>query len=139
MPPASVVNGPAAVSFRPVRPGKVSRVWIPLSVAPGEQVPPATLDVSEAFAIEADRCAGTPPAGSCRVRVRFAPTTAGSYAATLKSGERVVRLTAAAYSVGPVLAASPGGFSWFSGPFAWPPVDSLHRARLINRGDDALT
>ena len=132
--PAVAVTGPAEVSFRTVRVGNDTEASIAFTVANGEQVAAARVEGSDRFEILDDACAGTPPAGRCRVRVRFAPTKAGTEPATLHVGDAIVRLTASAYGIGPSLEVSPSGLSWPEET----PVDSERVARLINRGDEPI-
>ena len=132
--PAVAVTGPAEVSFRTVRVGNDTEASVAFTVANGEQVAAARVEGSDRFEILDDACAGTPPAGRCRVRVRFAPTKAGTEPATLHVGDAIVRLTASAYGIGPSLEVSPSGLSWPEET----PVDSERVARLINRGDEPI-
>ncbi len=136
--PATAVVGPAEVSFRTVRVGNDTEVSVPFTVANGEQIAAARVEGSERLEILEDACAGTPPAGRCEVRVRFAPTSTGPVPATLHVGDAIVRLNAAAYGVGPSLEASPSQLEWSAGPRADGSVDAVRTIRVINRGDEPV-
>ena len=135
---AAAVVGPAEVSFRTVRVGNDTELSVPFTVANGEQVAAARVEGSERFEILDDACEGTPPAGRCEVRVRFAPTSTGPVPATLHVGDAIVRLNAAAYGVGPSLEASPSQLEWSAGPGADGSVDAVRSIRVINRGDEPV-
>jgi hypothetical protein len=131
--PAAAVVGPAKVSFRTVRVGNDTDLSVAFTVANREPVAAARIEGSEQFVILDDGCVGTPPAGRCHVRVRFAPTSSGLEPASLHVGDAVVRLNAAAYSIGPSLEASPSLLGWPAGP-----IDAVRSVRLINRGDEPI-
>jgi hypothetical protein len=131
--PATAVVGPAEVSFRTVRVGNDTERSIAFTVANGEQLAAARIEGSDRFEILDDGCAGTPPAGTCRVEVRVVPAKTGPLSATLHVGDAVVRLNAAAYGIGPSLEASPNLLGWPSGS-----VDDVRSIRLVNRGDEPI-
>ena len=134
--PALAVTGPERIAFHTVRAGNDTESSIPFTVAEGEQVAAARLEGSERFELDSDDCEGSPPAGTCRVRVRFAPASAGNYTATLLVGDATVRLSAAAYSIGPSLEASRLVLSWLvRGREVSEPVDDVRSVNLVNRGD----
>ncbi|HEX6026940.1 MAG TPA: hypothetical protein VFZ00_33390 [Solirubrobacter sp.] len=136
--PAGAVVGPAQVSIRTVRAGNSTEASVAFTVANGEMVPAAAIEGSERFEILDDDCEGTPPAGRCKIRLRFTSTRAGPVTGRLRVGDAVVRLNAAAYGVGPSLEASPSLLAWDAGPSAEGPVDAVRSIRVVNRGDEPL-
>ncbi len=127
---AAISSSPASVSFTDLKIGRASEsVTLSISNIGGSSpllVDTPTIPAGQPFSIVSNDCPtvqpGVQPGGTCAIKVRFVPTTTGSFATTLSlpsnavTGTLSVALSGKATNVSPAQSATStvAGFpSWF--------------------------